>query len=64
MKAKLSALAALAAVSTTQAYAALPSGVSTAISDAYTDVVTAVGLMIAGAALVFGVRKVLAVLGR
>jgi hypothetical protein len=63
MKRKLLALAALASVSATSAFAALPTGVDTAITGAYTDVVTAVGLMISGAVLVFAVRKVLSVLG-
>lgn len=44
MKRKLQALAALAAVSSANAFAAVPANVSTALGDALTDATTVAGL--------------------
>ena len=63
MKRKLLALAALAAVSV-PAFAELPAAVGTSITTAYADAGIAVGLMIAGAALLWGTKKVLHLFGR
>lgn len=48
----------------TSAFAELPAAVTTSINTAYTDVGVALGLMIVGAATVWGVKKVLGLFGR
>ena len=62
MKLKLALLAILAAPGL--ALADLPAGVSASITSAYTDVGSALGLMIVGGAAIWGTRKVLHLFGR
>lgn len=50
-------LAAVAAVLSSPAMAALPAGAETAITTYQTDVVTVIGLMIAAGIAIFAVRK-------
>ena len=61
MKQKLLALAVLAVP--TSAFAALPTGVDTAISGAGTDAATALGLMIVVAVGIWALRKVVRLFG-
>lgn len=53
---KLSPVAVLTLVGS-QAYAALPAGAETAITTMQTDVVTAIGLVIAAGIAIYAVRK-------